>query len=356
MIVDTIKVILPAALTFFVGIAITPTITDFLYRNKMWKKSAGKVDTAGVTAPVFNKFHKDTEGKTPRMGGIVIWLSVFIVLSAVWLSSRFLPFQIFDKLDFLSRNQTWIPVAAMLLGAIVGLIDDLFEIKGCGGKIGGISSTKRLLIVSLIALGVASWFYFKLDVGAIGLPIIGEISLGWLIIPVFILITIMIYSGGVIDGLDGLSGGIFAIMFSAYGIIAFTSGQVNLAAFCASLVGGILAFTWFNIPPARFYMTETGSMSLTIVLAIVAFMTDNIIGGIGLFVLFIIALPLIATAGSSFIQIMSKRYRGGKKVFLAAPLHYHFEALGWPAYKVVMRYWILSIIFASIGIIIAVLY
>ncbi len=355
MILDVVKVILPAALTFLVGILITPAITNFLYKNKMWKKTAGKVDTVGTEAPVFNKFHKDDEAKTPRMGGIVIWLSVFIVLSIIWIFSRIFPFQILYKLEFLSRNQTWIPLAAMFIGAVIGLIDDWFEIKGFGGKIGGISSKKRLLIVSTVAFFVAFWFFTKLDVSAFNVPFIGAIQIGWLIIPLFILVTIVIYSGGVIDGLDGLSGGIFAVMFSAYGIIAFVSGQVNLAAFCASLVGGILAFLWFNIPPARFYMTETGSMALTIVLAIVAFMTDNIIDGVGLFVLPIIAFPLIATAVSSFIQIMSKKYRNGKKVFLAAPLHYHFEALGWPSYKIVMRYWIISVIFASIGIIIALI-
>ncbi len=355
MILNVVKVLLPAALTFFVGILITPAITNFLYKNQMWKKTAGKVDTAGTEASVFNKFHKDAEAKTPRMGGVVIWLSVFIVISLIWIFSRFLPFEIFDKLEFLSRNQTWIPLAAMMLGAIIGLIDDWFEVKGFGGKIGGISSTKRLLIVGAIAFLVAFWFFTKLDVTAINFPFYGPIELGWLIIPLFVAATIMIYSGGVIDGLDGLSGGIFAVMFSAYGIIAFVLGQINLAAFCTALVGGILAFLWFNIPPARFYMTETGSMALTIVLAITAFMTDNLVGGVGLFVLPIIAFPLIATAGSSFIQIMSKRYRNGKKVFLAAPLHYHFEAKGWPSYKIVMRYWIISTILASVGIIIALI-
>ncbi|HMP67158.1 MAG TPA: hypothetical protein PKA60_00205 [Candidatus Paceibacterota bacterium] len=356
MILDVVKIILPTALTFFVGILITPIITDFLYKNKMWKRTAGKVDTNGQTATVFNKFHKEGETKTPRMGGIVIWLSVFFVIVIVWIFSKILPFEIFQKLDFLSRNQTWIPLAAMLIGAVVGLVDDFFEIKGTiDGISGGISSKKRLLIVGLIALLVASWFFFKLDIGSINFPFQNSIYIGFLIIPLFVLVSILIYSGGVIDGLDGLSGGIFAIMFSAYGIIAFSLGQIDLAAFCGAIVGGTLAFLWFNIPPARFYMTETGSMALTIVLAIVAFMTDYLGGGIGLLVLPIIAFPLLATAGSSFIQIMSKKYRNGKKVFLAAPIHYHFEAMGWPSYKIVMRYWIFSVILATVGIVFALL-
>jgi phospho-N-acetylmuramoyl-pentapeptide-transferase len=355
MILDVVKIILPAALTFLVGIGITPYITDFLYKHEMWKKKAGKLDTAGNATPIFDKLHAHKEVGTPRMGGIVIWASTFIVLSAIWLLSYFSQLEIFDKLDFLSRNQTWIPLTAMIIGALVGLADDYLEIKGSRDNVaGGLSSKKRLGVIALIGIFVASWFVFKLDVTAINLPFLNPLEVGWLLIPIFAAVMIVIYAGGVIDGLDGLSGGVFATMFSAYAVIAFSLGQVNLAAFCAALVGSILAFLWFNIPPARFYMSETGSMALTIVLSIVALMTDSLGEGIGLFVLPIIAFPLIATAGSSFIQIWSKKLFK-RKVFLSAPLHHHFEAIGWPATKVVMRYWILSVFFAGVGIIFALL-
>jgi phospho-N-acetylmuramoyl-pentapeptide-transferase len=356
MILDVIKVILPALLTFLVGIAITPHITNFLYKYKMWKKKAGKLDTSGNATPIFDKLHAHKEVGTPRMGGIVIWLSILIVTSLFWILANFSPLEVFNKLEFVSRNQTWIPLAALIIGAIVGLIDDWLEIKGSRDNVaGGLSSKKRLGVVALIGLLVSGWFFFKLGVSTISIPFFGLLNIGLLIIPLFIIIVIIIYSGGVIDGLDGLSGGVLTSMFAAYGIIAFSADQINLAAFCAATVGGLLAFLWFNIPPARFYMSETGSMPLTIVLAIVAFMTDTIGNGNGLFVLPIIAFPLIATAGSSFIQIVSKKFRNGKKVFISAPLHHHFEAIGWPAYKVVMRYWIISVIFASTGIIIALI-
>jgi phospho-N-acetylmuramoyl-pentapeptide-transferase len=213
----------------------------------------------------------------------------------------------------------------------------------------------RLAIVAVLGIIVATWFYTKIELGTINIPFWGELFVGWLIIPIFTIILIMIYSGGVIDGLDGLSGGVFASIFTAYAVIAFSLNQINLAAFCMVLVGGILAFLWFNIPPARFYMSETGSMSLTIVLAIVALMTDSIGGGVGLTALFVIAAPLLITAFSSFIQLASKRFRNGKKIFLSAPLHHHFEALGWPAYKVTMRYWIISALLSATGIIIVLL-
>lgn len=353
MILDIVKIILPGTLSFIVGILITPIITGYLYKHKMWKKIAGKIDAQGNDTPIFNSLHKDKEVNTPRMGGVVIWLSASIVIGLIWLVSIIIGGEILVKLDFLSRNQTWVPLAALLIGAFVGLIDDYLEIRGVDNRVSkGLSAKKRLTIVGIVALLVASWFFFKLDVTGIMIPFLGEITIGWLIIPLFVFVTLIIYSGGVIDGLDGLSGGVFGIIFSAYVVIAFSLGQIDLAAFCAALVGAILAFLWFNIPPARFYMSETGSMALTVVLAIVAFMTDSIGGGVGLFVLSIIAFPLIATAGSSFIQIMSKKIRG-KKIFISAPLHHHFEALGWPAYKVVMRYWIISTVLASIGIVIA---
>lgn len=353
---DVVKVILPATLTFLVGIGITPYVANFLYKHEMWKKKAGKLDVSGNATPIYDKLYAKRDVGTPRMGGVIVWSSVFFVLSAIWLLAHFTSLEAFDKLDFLSRNQTWIPLAALVIAAMIGLLDDWFEIRGSRNiGSGGLSAKKRLALVGLIGAFVASWFYIKLGVESINLPIYGPLEISWLLIPIFILTVIVIYSGGVIDGLDGLSGGVFAIMFSAYALIAFFLGQINLAAFCASVVGGVLAFLWFNIPPARFYLSETGSMALTVVLAIVAFMTDVLGGGIGLFVLPIIAFPLIATAGSSFIQIMSKKLFNGKKIFLAAPLHHHLEAIGWSPYKVVMRYWILSVVFAGVGILFALL-
>jgi len=352
-----IKIILPITLTFFIGIGITPIISDFLYKHKMWKKKSGKIDMEGNDTPIFNKLHKEKEVGTPRMGGIVIWASVLITVSLFWILSNILPAEIFSKLDFVSRNQTWIPLSAFFIGALVGLVDDFLEIKGSRSVknvTGGLSFKKRLAVIFIIGLFVSGWFYFKLGVDSIGIPFYGPLNIGFLIIPLFIIMMLVVYSGGVIDGLDGLSGGVFAAAFSAYGMLAFSLDQINLAALCAAIVGGILAFLWFNIPPARFYMSETGSMALTITLTIVAFMTDSIVDGYGLFVLPIIAFLIIISAISSVGQIFVKKFFG-KKILLSAPLHHHFEALGWPAYKITMRYWIISIVVAFIGIIISLI-
>ena len=139
-----------------------------------------------------------------------------------------------------------------------------------------------------------------------------------------------------------------AAIFAAYTGIAFFQNQIDLAAFSAVVVGAIAAFLWFNIPPARFYMGETGILGLTTSLTVIAFLTDAVS------VLPLIALPLVLDSASVSIQLISKRFFG-KKVFLVSPLHHHFEAKGWPAYKVTMRAWILASVCAMVGMVIAIL-
>ncbi|MDO8564617.1 MAG: hypothetical protein Q7R88_01335 [bacterium] len=348
-----VKVFVPAVLSFTIGIGITPLLTHYLYKHTMWKKRAGKTGSEGESTVLFNKLHESREVGIPRLGGVVIWFSAATTIALIFLFAQVFPIPAIMKLDFLSRSQTWIPLAVLLLGAGIGLVDDFFEILGNGDhKAGGLSLRKRLMLVGLIGLLTGFWFYAKLDVSAISIPFNGLLPVGPYLIPLFALVAIAIYSGGIIDGIDGLAGGVFAIIFAAYGMIAFFQNQIDLAAFCAVILGGILAFLWFNIPPARFYMSETGSMALTLSLTVVAFLTDLPGGGEGLLLLPIIAFPLVITSLSAIIQLGSKRYRH-KKVFLIAPLHHHFEALGWPPHKVTMRYWIIGVIFAIIGIIFA---
>lgn len=359
MILDIVKVFLPSVVAFIIGILFTPFLTDILYKKKMWKKQSVQKTTDGREAVISASLHLDEIKKTPRMGGIVVWFSVFCTAMLFWVLARVFGFDSFVKLDFLSRNQTWIPLFTLVFGGFVGWIDDLLGTQGGQGKGGyvggGLSLKKRLLVVGGLGLLCALWFYFKLEINSIGIPFYGELYIGLFFIPLFILVVMGIYSGGVIDGLDGLSGGILASCFTAYSGIAFYQNQINLAAFCAVIVGGILAFLWFNIPPARFYMSETGMMGLTITLGVVAFMTDSLGGGHGVIVLPIIAFPLVATTLSDIIQLSSKKLRNGKKVFLVAPIHHHFQALGWPATKVTMRFWIIGVVTAILGMSLALI-
>ena len=349
MFIDIIKVFLPTTVAFFIGIALTPLLTHYLYKYKLWKKKAGKISPDGKDTPIFNALHKDKEVGTPRMGGIIIWSSAFLTIMFFSCLAYFFPNESTQKLNFLSRNQTWLPLFTLISASLLGLIDDFMQVSDTGPAISrGLSFTKRLAVVVLLGLIAGYWFYIKLGMDTVAIPFGGEIILGIWFIPLFVLVMISLFSSSVIDGLDGLAGGIMAIIFSAYAGIAFFQNQIDLAAFSGVLAGGILAFLWFNIPPARFYMSETGILGLTTTLTVVAFLTDSVL------ILPIIALPLVATSLSVIIQLSSKKFFK-RKVFRVAPLHHHFEAVGWPAHKVVMRYWVISIIFAIIGMIIVLI-
>jgi phospho-N-acetylmuramoyl-pentapeptide-transferase len=349
-IADVVKVVLPAVLSFTVGIAITPVITHYLYKYKAWKKKPGKIALDGKEAIEFNKIHMHTtESRAPRMGGIVIWGSALITIIGIAIVAKLVDNASISKLDFLSRDQTWIPLVTLIIGAIVGFVNDLMDIRGDGN---GLSIRRRILVILAMSFVIGWWFWAKLDITSVGIPFADPLVIGWLIIPFFMLVSLAIYASGVIDGIDGLSGGVFASVFASYTIIAFAQDQINLAAFSATLVGSILAFLWFNIPPARFYMTETGTMGLTLTIAVFAFMTDTLGEGIGIAALPIIGALLVATVISNIVQVGYKKMYG-KKLFRIAPLHHHFEAIGWPGYKVTMRYWVLSVVFASAGVILA---
>lgn len=346
---NAVKIFLPTVLAFFIGIGITPILTHYLYKYKAWKKVSVQKTLDGKPATISQRIHKDEIKKTPRMGGIVIWASTLITIVLVWLIYQLIGADISHKLNFLSREQTWLPLFTLVAASLVGLADDLLQVQEKGTYIGGGLSLKvRIGIVLLIGLIGGFWFFLKLQHSDIEVPFYGIVTLGWLIVPLFMLVMLALFSGGVIDGIDGLSGGIMAVIFSAYAIIAYAHNQIDLAAFCATITGATLAFLWFNIPPARFYMTETGILGLTTTLAVVAFLTKAVL------VLVIIALPLFAASGSVIIQQLSKKFRG-KKVFLVAPIHHHFEALGWPAYKVTMRFWIISVVCAIIGVVITLI-
>ncbi|MEY3783940.1 MAG: phospho-N-acetylmuramoyl-pentapeptide-transferase, phospho-N-acetylmuramoyl-pentapeptide-transferase [Candidatus Parcubacteria bacterium] len=344
-----LNVLIPAILSFTIGIAITPIVTHFLYKYKVWKKVGGKTALGGHEATEFNRLKGKEETNTPRMGGIVIWMSVMITLFGTYTLALIFPDSFFSELDFLSRSQTLIPAATLLVGALIGFLSDFYDVTHEGK---GMRLSVRLGLISSLSAFLGWWFYAKLGVSSVSIPFDGNLELGLFIIPFFVLLTIALYASGVIDGIDGLSGGVFASIFAAYTGIAIIQSQQDLAVFCATVVGGIMAFLWFNIPPARFWMTETGSMALTLSLATVVFMTDSLGGGNGISLLFIVGLPLIATVASNILQLLYRKFTG-KKLLRIAPLHHHFEAIGWPSHKVTMRYWIISIICALIGVIIA---
>ena len=363
---DVIKIFTLGSFSFIIAFLITPFLICFLYKYKLWRKEVRQKAVDGGDVSFFQKFHKDKETNVPRMGGALIWLTVLITIFIFWFISKITNIWWLDKLNFLSRDQTWLPLFVLITASFLGLIDDIMQIfesspvnskksnflknffnRIINGKkryiAGGLSLGRRIFIMSLIGLAGGWWFFVKLEWEVLHVPGIGGFEIGIWYIPLFVFVMLATYSGGVIDGLDGLSGGVFASIFGAFAVIALFLGQVNVAAFCTVILGALLAFLWFNIPPARFYMGESGMMGLCAVLTVVAFLTNSVL------VLPIIGFLLVIESGSVIIQLISKKFRK-KKVFLSAPIHHHLEAIGWPHYKVTMRFWIIGAIMAIIGI------
>ena len=240
---NVIKVFSLAAITSVLAILWCPILTNFLYKHKMWKTSGGKKAISGEDAIIFNSLHKEKEVGTPRMGGLLIWITVTVVIFA----SVF-----FGKFNFLSRSQTWLPLFTLIVASLVGLADDFLTVKGWGKYIGGgLSFKKRFFLVIIIGLIGSIWFYQKLGWDLIYMPFVGDVSIGLWYIPLFIVVTVATWSGGIIDGLDGLAGGTFASIFGAFTIISFSLGKIDLAAFCAVISGALFAFLWFNIPASK---------------------------------------------------------------------------------------------------------
>lgn len=323
-------VFLLTSLSFIVAMLWTPIFTDFLFKNRIGKRIRQTGFDASA-APIFYKLHKGKE-HTPTMGGLLIWMTAAVITLVL---NR-------------DRAGTWLPLFVLITTGVIGAIDDLMNVYGAGAHNGGLRFLHRFIFYSIVAIIGSWWFYSKLGFSIFHIPGWGNLDLGLLYVPLFVSVLVWTaFSANQADGLDGLAGGVMAIAFGAFAFIALFQGKMALAAFCGTIVGSTLAFLWFNIHPARFFMGDTGIMPLGMTLAVIAFLTNSV------FVLPIIAIVLMIEGLSTIIQIASKKLRGGKKVFLSAPIHHHFEALGWPETKVTERFWIISAVGAVIGLIIA---
>lgn len=339
-----LKTLSIGAFSFLLALLLVPFITKFLYDHKMWRKSVRTKAIDGGDVSHFQKLHGEGETKVPRMGGLIIWLPPMI-LALIFYFLSFTDIPGLSDLNFFTREQTWIPFFALFVASLVGIFDDWLQISEKGSYIaGGLSLRWRLAMFAFMGLVGGWWCFTKLGWDSIYVPFVGDVFVGPLYILFFIIVMMATYSGGVIDGIDGLAGGAFLSMFAAYGGIAFMLGKYDLSAFCFALFGSLLTYLWFNIPPARFYMGETGTMGLCASLAVVSFFTNSVL------YLPVIGFLLVIESGSVIIQLLSKKFFK-KKIFLSAPIHHHFEALGWPPYQVTMRFWLIGVICAVIGLI-----
>lgn len=324
---DLTRISLFVTLAFLIAFITAPLLTDFLYKNKVGKRLR-QHGVDGKEAPIFSKLHKDKKG-TPVMGGLLFWVTTAFL----------------TVLFNMDRAETWLPLFALVSAGLIGGIDDVMNVLGRGHNGGGLRLKHKFWIYAAVAVIGAWWFYSKLGWNFIYIPLVGKyLVVDWLYIPLFIgTVIYTAFSVNQTDGLDGLAGGVCMVACFVFTLICLVQGKLYLATFCATLLGSLLAFLWFNIYPARFFMGDTGSMALGMVLPILAFLTNSV-----LVLPFILLIPFLEGI-STIIQIFAKKVLK-RKVFLVAPIHHHFEALGWPETKVTMRFWVIAGVGGCVGL------
>jgi phospho-N-acetylmuramoyl-pentapeptide-transferase len=340
--ISLLMILVYSVLTFLIGAAATPWFVTFLKKNRIGKQlRVEAVD--GKQATIFRQFHQKKSG-TPTMGGLLIWGAILFTI----LFSRFMSYTGYVDHSLLQRGQVYLPLFTLVTLGVLGAVDDYWSILGFGRRKGGLDVLPKILFLLIVSFAGAMWFHLRLGYDSISVPFYGDFYMNGWYVPFFMFVLIGTANAvNVTDGLDGLAGGLLVIAFIAFGTLAWLEGLYVLSAFCGITVAAIAAFLWNNVPPALFFMGDTGSLALGGTLAVIAMMIDQVlvlplIGGI--FVLEVL---------SVIIQLTSKKYRS-KKVFRAAPIHHHFEALGWGESKVTMRLWIIGGFLAFLGVVVGV--
>jgi phospho-N-acetylmuramoyl-pentapeptide-transferase len=327
---DVTQIFLLSVGAFLLAMALTPFYTYMAYRYRFWKKQRS-TSTNGEALEIFTKLHASKFRRNiPTMAGVI----GVVTITAI-------------TLGFNLDERTYLPLAALIGGAIVGLIDDIINLRSDGRGVAGLRSSLKFSMI--VAIGsVLGWYFFtKIGIDTVQIPFYGEIAIGWLIVPLFaFVVTATANAVNISDGLDGLAGGLLALSFAAFGVIALFQNQLMLAGFCFTVIGALLSYLWFNIYPARFFMGDVGSFAFGVALGVVAILTNSLL------LLPVIGILFVIEAGSSLLQITSKKFFK-RKIFLSAPIHHHLEAIGWPEAKVTMRFWVIGCIAASFGIMLA---
>lgn len=327
---DVTQIFLLSVGAFLLAMALTPFYTFLAYRYRFWKKQRS-TSTSGEALEVFTKLHADKFRRNiPTMAGVIGVVTITVITFV-----------------FNFDERTYLPLAALIGGAIVGLIDDVINLRSNGHGVAGLRSNMKFAMIVAIGVVLGWYFFAKIGIDTVQIPFVGAIAIGWLIVPLFaFVVTATANAVNISDGLDGLAGGLLALSFAAFGVIALFQNQLILAGFCFTVIGSLLSYLWFNIYPARFFMGDVGSFAYGVTLGVVAILTNSLL------LLPIIGILFVIEAGSSLLQIVSKKFFK-RKIFLSAPIHHHLEAIGWPEAKVTMRFWIIGCIAATFGVMLA---
>lgn len=366
--IETLSSILSfALLACAVAFAWSPLLTHFLYKYNITVGRRGGFD------PTLTLESRRDKINTPTMGGILIIGTIGLV----------------TVLFNWERSFTWVPIGVMLLAAFLGALDDILNIFGTRRRSRTLPQTLTLikvhrsiwmrvwfaaslpwtlfkrtsmwlgshpgkgvyvhekLVLQFIAGAITAWWiYFKLaeDWRFIHLPFDGQIDIGWVLIPLIILIVMFTANAvNIADGMDGLAGGMLIPTFSALLFLSWIGGFPEMAVLNATAMGALITYTYFNIKPARFQMGDVGSLGLGALLAINALVINQMVA------LLFLGFMFYVEACSVLLQVGS-RYALGRKLFKMAPIHHHFELIGWSEEKIVMRFWVMHLFFVVVGI------
>lgn len=335
---EGIRALITFAFAFIVALLMTPFVSHALTKYGLRKKNIRDEKSA----PVFYQHHKG-KSETPTMGGVIIWGTV-LGLAVIFLVADLLFDGFASYFNFVNRAETYLPLAALFFAAVVGFADDLFGIFKIGPHGGGLKVHHKLIIYTIVALIGAWWFYFKLGWSALYVPFVGNVDLGLWYLPFFVFVIVATaFSTNETDGLDGLAAGVMFFAFGAFAVLSFVTHRYDLAVMNAGILGALLAFLWYNIHPAKFFMGDTGSMSLGVTLGIMAMLTNTAL------LLPFFGFILVVESVSVIIQVTSKKLFK-RKVFLSTPIHHHFQGLGWPESQITMRFWIVSAVMTIFGL------
>jgi phospho-N-acetylmuramoyl-pentapeptide-transferase len=309
-----------AGIAFVMALAIGKPMLDFLRRRDVGKAIS---DEGPETHHV--------KAGTPTMGGLMIFATVAVLTLAT---------------NVVGRESILLPLIGIVVLGSIGLFDDLGTLQG---RIqGGLSWRLKISLLVAFSLGAALVLFYALDTESINIPWAGQHDLGAFYIPIAMFVILATTTSvAITDGMDSLAGGALAIAFAAYGVIAVGQEQDFLVRFAFTTVGAVLGFLWYNAHPAQIFMGDTGALALGGTLAIVALMTGHWL------LLPVIGIVFVVEALSDIVQIGYFKYSGGKRVLRMAPIHNHFELLGWSEPQVVTRFWLVAIAGAILGIALA---